>query len=160
MISELPIYDKALPQYFPLRNRIISGLSDGLLVVEAREKSGSLITADAALEQGKDVFVIPGRIGDALSVGCNRLIRQGGIPVLSPQDILSYYGVEKVERGKAEKSSREQQVLSCIPTEAVHMDRIIAATDLSPTDVLISLVALCKKKEIEEVGRGYYRKKL
>lgn len=78
ILSEFPIEMKAKKIFFPLRNQIISGLSDGILVVEAKERSGSLITADAALEQGKDVFVVPGRIGDVLSEGCNRLIRQGG----------------------------------------------------------------------------------
>ncbi|MEE3468923.1 MAG: DNA-processing protein DprA, partial [Eubacterium sp.] len=80
VLSEYPTTYSALAQNFPMRNRIVSGLSDGILVVEARIRSGSLITADTALDQGKDVFVIPGRIGDELSVGCNRLIRQGAIP--------------------------------------------------------------------------------
>ena len=73
---------KALPAYFPPRNRIVSGLADALIVIEARQKSGTLITVDMALEQGKDVYVVPGRITDRLSDGCNRLLTQGaGVPV-------------------------------------------------------------------------------
>lgn len=74
---------KALPAYFPPRNRIVSGLADALIVIEARQKSGTLITVDMALEQGKDVYVVPGKITDRLSDGCNRLLTQGGggVPV-------------------------------------------------------------------------------
>lgn len=74
--------------HFPMRNRIISGISDAILVVEAKERSGTLITVDFALEQGKEVFVLPGRITDSLSAGCNRLLRQGAGIALSPSDIL------------------------------------------------------------------------
>ena len=160
IISEFPIHAKAMPQFFPLRNRIISGLSDGILVVEAREKSGSLITADAALEQGKDVFVIPGRIGDSLSVGCNRLIRQGAMPVLEPQDILSYYHIKMPEKKVQTYDACESYLLSCMQIQPVHIDSIIADADFSPTEVMKGLIHLCKQKEIEEVGRGYYHKKL
>lgn len=75
------------PNLFPPRNRIISGLSDGILIIEAREKSGTIITADLALEQGKDVFVIPGRVTDRLSDGCNSLIRQGASLIQSPEQL-------------------------------------------------------------------------
>lgn len=73
---------------FPPRNRIISGLCDGVLVIEAKERSGTLITVDMALEQGREVYALPGRATDALSAGCNRLIRQGAQLVLSPQELL------------------------------------------------------------------------
>ena len=77
IISEYPPSCAPLAWHFPRRNRILSGLADGVLVVEARERSGSLITAGLALEQGKDIFAVPGRGCDALSSGCNNLIRQG-----------------------------------------------------------------------------------
>lgn len=88
LISEYAPGSRPEAWHFPQRNRIISGLADLVLVLEAREKSGSLITAEYALEQGKDVFALPGRVGDPLSAGCNRLIREGAGSALSPEDIL------------------------------------------------------------------------
>ena len=82
---------KALPAYFPPRNRIVSGLSDALIVIEARQKSGTLITVDMALEQGKDVYVVPGRITDRLSDGCNRLLTQGAGVFLSPESFAEEF---------------------------------------------------------------------
>ncbi len=77
ILSEYPPGTPPLPGHFPLRNRIVSGLSDAVVVVEAREKSGTLITVDMALEQGREVYVVPGRVTDPLSVGCNRLLKAG-----------------------------------------------------------------------------------
>lgn len=79
---------QARPQNFPPRNRIVSGLADVVVVIEARNKSGTLITVDMALEQGREVYVVPGRITDRLSDGCNRLLRQGAEVLLSPGDFL------------------------------------------------------------------------
>ena len=90
VISEYPLGTKPLKYHFPARNRIISGVSDSVLVVEARKNSGSNITVDFALEQGKDVFVIPGNIYSKTSDGTNFLITEGAIPVLSYKDILDY----------------------------------------------------------------------
>lgn len=88
LISSYPPGTPALSRNFPPRNRIVSGLADAVVVVEAREKSGTLITVDMALEQGREVYVVPGRITDRLSDGCNRLLRQGAEPLLNPEDLL------------------------------------------------------------------------
>lgn len=88
VLSEYNMGVANYPGLFPARNRLISGMSDGIFVLEAGEKSGSFITVDQALEQGKDVFSLPGRITDPMSVGCNRLISQGAYPVQTPEDIL------------------------------------------------------------------------
>ncbi|MBR6390407.1 MAG: DNA-processing protein DprA [Lachnospiraceae bacterium] len=99
---------------FPLRNRIISALSDIVIVVEARERSGSLITADQALEQGRDVYALPGRICDSLSQGCNRLIRQGAGVITSVQDFLKeiavYHAPEEDRPPSADGCVRPQDV--------------------------------------------------
>ncbi len=89
VISEYVPGTEPSPGLFPARNRIISALADAVLVVEARQKSGTLITVDMALEQGKEVYVVPGRITDRLSDGCNRLLRQGASPALSPEQMFT-----------------------------------------------------------------------
>ena len=97
---------KPLPQYFPPRNRIVSGLSDALIVIEARQKSGTLITVDMALEQGKDVYVVPGRITDRLSDGCNRLLTQGAGVFLSPESFAEeFLQIWKEKRGLSTEPS-------------------------------------------------------
>ncbi len=87
VLSEYAVGTKPLAWQFPMRNRIISGLADAVIVIEARKKSGSLITVDLALEQGKDVYVVPGRIGDEVSEGCNKLIKNGAFVITEPEDI-------------------------------------------------------------------------
>lgn len=158
ILSEYAMEERAHPAYFPMRNRIISGLSQGILVVEARERSGSLITADAALEQGKDVFVIPGRIGDELSVGCNRLIRQGAIPVLEPADILEYYSI--TPQKNCEVQGMEQRILEYIGVRPIHIEELADALQIPPTDLFKELLRLQKKGMVEQCARDFFIKKL
>lgn len=91
IISEYPLGTKPERNNFPARNRIISGLSNGVLVVEAKPKSGTLITVDFALEQGRDVFAIPGNIDSINSIGTNELIRQGATLITTPEEIVNEY---------------------------------------------------------------------
>lgn len=88
LISEFPVGSPTLGRNFAIRNRIISALSDAVLVIEAREKSGTLITVTYALEQGKDVYALPGRVTDSLSLGCNKLLADGAIPLIRPYDFV------------------------------------------------------------------------
>ncbi len=88
VLSSYPVGTPARSQNFPPRNRIVSGLADAVVVIEARVKSGTLITVDMALEQGREVYVVPGRVTDRLSDGCNRLIRQGAFMLLEPTEFL------------------------------------------------------------------------
>jgi len=91
IISEYSLGSKPEKYHFPARNRIISGLSDGVLVVEAKRKSGTLITVDYALEQGKDIYAIPGNISNENSYGTNELIKEGAIPITSVDDFLNLW---------------------------------------------------------------------
>ena len=88
IISEYPLGSKPEKLHFPNRNRLISGLSDGVLVVEAKKRSGTLITVDYALEQGRDVYAIPGDISNSNSYGTNELIKEGAIPVTEIEDFF------------------------------------------------------------------------
>lgn len=137
VLSEYPPGTKPLPIRFPPRNRIISGLSDAVLVIEARKKSGTLITVDMALEQGREVYVVPGRITDRLSDGCNSLIGQGASVALSPEQLLQELseGVWNRENGKetVRKRSRgtehnlsetERELLSLMDFYPVSLDQI------------------------------------
>ena len=106
VLSEYPPGMQPIAKLFPPRNRIISGLSDLVLVIEARKRSGTLITVDMALEQGREVYALPGRVSDALSDGCNRLIRQGAGPATCPQDILEFFfGTGSEEDREAERKA-------------------------------------------------------
>lgn len=109
VFSEYPPQMEPRPALFPPRNRIISALADVVLVVEAREKSGTLITVDMALEQGKEVYTIPGRCTDSLSRGCNRLIRQGAAVAVKPEDIIDDMLWETVLK-KPAKHTQERQI--------------------------------------------------
>ena len=108
IISEVPPGTRPAAGLFPRRNRLIAALSDAVIVVEARERSGSLITADQALEQGKDVFAVPGRIGDPLSEGCMSLIKQGASPLTCVKDILECNSIKR----KTDKKRRPASLTS------------------------------------------------
>lgn len=107
ILSESPPFTRPQAGLFPLRNRLISGLADAVVVVEAKEKSGTLITVDMALEQGKEVYAMPGRITDSLSTGCNHLIRQGAGILLSPREFAGEIAVRLGVDKKDRKSKKE-----------------------------------------------------
>ncbi len=162
IISEYPPNTRALSQYFPMRNRIISGLADGVLVIEAKKKSGSLITADFAMNGGKDVFVVPGRIYDSLSMGCNELIKQGAMPVTNVGDILDRFGMdgekieEKLLKSKIILERKEKMVYAIVCLEPTHLTSIMDNTDLSQSETVESLRSLMRKGLIRETGSNYY----
>ena len=165
ILSEFSPGTPPLAYHFPLRNRIISGLSQAVLVVEAKEKSGSLITADAALEQGRTVFALPGRAGDLLSEGCNRLIYQGAIPAWKPEIILEEMKWTK-NKGKIQENFTEEKkivlarehylVYSCLDLRPKNLDHIIRKTGFSPGKTAGILGQLILMGLVKETGRQYY----
>ncbi len=164
VLSEYPPGTPPRPGHFPMRNRLISGLSDLVLVVEAKEKSGSLITADLALEQGKDVYAVPGRLNDALSRGCLSLIRQGAGLADSPRVLLEALGIaeEKDEKQRNKEQSKillakeENIVYSWIRLQPVSLEELIEKTGFSPGKLLPILVGLQLKGCIREIQKNDY----
>ena len=145
LISTYPADMPAQPYHFLERNRIISGLSSIVIVTEAAVKSGTLNTASHALEQGKDVFAVPGNITSPMSAGCNRLIRQGAQPLIDTSDILSALGIKSQKTTPqipVRKNKTEQLIINAILAGAKDTNHIINATNISPSSIFVTLSTL------------------
>jgi DNA processing protein len=142
VLSEYPPGVEPAPWRFPARNRIIAGLCAATVVVEARERSGSLITADFALELGREVFAVPGEITSALSAGTNDLLRQGAAPLLGAGDVLAALGLEPAPSRAGAVSAAAALVLAEITDAACDADGLVRATERSPGEIAAALVEL------------------
>lgn len=162
VLSEFPLGTAPRSQHFPQRNRIISGLADVVLVVEAKARSGSLITVDFALEQGKPVFAVPGRVGDPLSDGCNRLIAQGAGIAFGPECILEalemdpVFQAEQTTKKKLALARDLELVYSKLDLQPKNLDSIHAQVPLPLDQLLHILLALELEGLIEEPVKNYY----
>lgn len=166
LVSEFPLGTLPLAENFPRRNRIISGLSSGVLVVEAAEKSGSLITAQYALEHGRDVFAVPGNISFATSRGCNRLIKQGAKLVDCVEDILEELpgcGRSTADTPLFQEPSRtfaltpkEAAIFELLARSPLHIDDIITQTELTAAEVSTMLLHLELKGAVTPLPGTHY----
>lgn len=170
LVSEFPIGVNPRPQYFPRRNRIISGLSLGVLVVEAALKSGSLITAHEAVDQGREVFAIPGSIHDPLAKGCHSLIRNGAklvetalhvVEELAP--LLGYVHQQSQVTEQTslldqyDKASSEAKLLATLEYDPISIDQMVGMTGMSVADISSTLVMLELDGVITQQPGGYCR---
>lgn len=173
LVSEFPIGFPPRKEHFPQRNRLISGMSLGLLVVEAALRSGSLITARLAGEQGRDVFAIPGSIHNPMSRGCHELLRHGAKLVESAADILeelapkiqheldlepvSHLNTAESRDTSAPLDPAYRALLEAIGDEITSVNKLVACLDLKPAEVASMLLMLELEGEIEAVTGGYQR---
>lgn len=170
ILSEYPPGTVPAAGRFPVRNRIISGISDAVIVVEARKRSGSLITADAALEQNRDVYVVPGNIGQPLSEGCNELIKQGAIVITKPEDIFQTKalkdkifmnktvgkGEEKEKIQKKFLATPKDMVYSCFDLYPKSLDELLAETGLEIADLNQMILEMQLEGLITEISKNCY----
>jgi DNA processing protein len=161
IVSDYPIGAPPEPANFPPRNRIISGLSLGTVVVEADVKSGSLITAGFAAEQGRDVFAVPGNIFNPSSRGTNLLIQQGAMPVVSAESVLQQLNLQALpSRGELlealDLSADERAVLSVLSHDPTPIDHLVR-TLCKPADAMMALLAILELRGIvrQSGGQGY-----
>ena len=162
VISEELPNTQPIGKNFPKRNRLISGLSDAIFVVEARQKSGSLITVSYALEQGKDIYAIPGRIYERLAEGTNHLIQEGAYLVREPSDILQGFQSNFKCLGNLEKNkqllleTKEKIVYACLGLQLKHIEQIYVETGISMSELTSLLFNMEMKHYIKQPLKNYY----
>lgn len=161
VLSEYALGTPPEASNFPPRNRLISGLSLGVVIVEAASRSGALITADFAAEQGRDVFAVPGNMFNRSSLGCNRLIQQGAKLVLCVEDILEELNLTMVAQQQevqaaVPENQTESLVLSFLSADPTHVDELVRRTDLSVSEVSSTLALMELKGMVRQVGGMNY----
>lgn len=162
ILTEFPLGTPAVAANFPRRNRIISGLTRGCLVVEAALRSGSLITARLALDQGREVFAIPGSIHSPLAKGCHWLIKQGAKLVESAQDVLEELGMPRAEQSRAPArpppSPEAQPLLAAMGYDPVDLDTICVRAGLTPDAASAMLLLLELDGHVSRLAGGMYQR--
>jgi DNA processing protein len=156
VVSEYAPGVEPAPWRFPARNRVIAGLAAATVVVEARERSGALITADFALEAGREVFAVPGEITSTLSVGTHALLRLGATPLTCAGDVLEALGVEPPAGGLPELGETASTVLAALSEEAAGVDQLVRGTGLDAAAVSTALAELELAGVVAE-AEGLYR---
>jgi len=167
VISEFPLGSPPEPKNFPIRNRIISGLSRGIVVVEATKNSGSLITASLALDQGREVFAVPGSINSFKSTGCHFLIKQGARLIENSDDILDELGLNYLYTQKTDTFKKtptvpmeepEKTIYNMIGDYPIHIDQIVRRGDLKPGEVSSILMKMELQGMIKQLpGKMFIR---
>jgi DNA processing protein len=156
VVSEYAPGVEPAPWRFPARNRVVAGLAQATVVVEARERSGALITADLALEEGREVFAVPGEITSALSAGTNALLRLGATAATSPADVLEAFGLVPAESPPPDLGAAAVAVLGRIREEPSSADELVRALDLDAVAVAAALAELELHELLTETS-GFYR---
>ncbi|MFA4941805.1 MAG: DNA-processing protein DprA [Patescibacteria group bacterium] len=161
VISEFPLGTAPLKYNFPQRNRIISGLSLGTLVIEAAEKSGALITAAYALEQNREVFAIPGNIFSPVSAGPNKLIRDGAKPVASALDIIEALNLTQAtayldNKKVLPETEEEKKIIAKLSFEPIHIDELVRQTGLDTATANSTLIIMEMKGMVKNLGGMNY----
>jgi DNA processing protein len=161
IITDYPLGTQPEAGNFPPRNRLISGLSLGVLIVEAGDKSGALITCDYALEQGREVFAVPGNITSRMSAGTNRLIQQGAKLVTRVEDIVEELNLGMVAeqlsmREVLPENDQEATLLRSLTAEPTHVDEIVRASGLPVSEVSATLTMMELKGLVRQVGGMNY----
>jgi DNA processing protein len=159
LVSEYPPGVEPAPWRFPARNRIIAGLCAATVVVEARERSGALITADFALELGRDVFAVPGEITSARSAGTNNLLRQGAAPLLGADDVFQAIGVERAPAPVAAVTPEAGRLLEALADGSLSADELARVSGRTSAEVAAALVELELAGIVSETD-GVYRCRL
>ena len=156
VLSEYEPGVEPAPWRFPARNRIIAGLCSAAVVVEARERSGALITADFALEEGRDVLAVPGEITSALSAGTNALLKLGATPVTSATDVLELYGIEPQAARRGSLDPIAAALMAHLRDAALTADELVRASGLDPGEAAAALMELELAGEVM-LEDGVYR---
>lgn len=160
LVSEFPPGTPPLRHHFPQRNRIVSGMSNGILVIEAAQKSGALITARLGLEHNREVMAVPGNIFSSASTGPNLLIKEGAKSITSTNDILECFGFDTIKEEKKSLninlSQNEKLVFDGLGHEPIHIDILIKKTLLNPQTVSSALTSLEIKGLVKNIGYMKY----